>query len=326
MVAMVARRTVTTIQQGSVYKERWTLSDEQPPGTTARQVWFDSAAGEICEIVGEVDGRVVTFQVPYADVDIVPNGAGFYTYIHLPDEPSEDEHMIRWGTTFRRELVFPNSPSFSPSTVVRQFEDTFQRPAGAVGARWKVLVGQPRIFDNTPLFGPDGDNTVGPNWNFFSRYMMRYYQPFNGDDIELSVSLIDKGTGATVIPVCMNSDGSSYLYVGIREYDGTIELGFGTSPDIGVTVPDNGVLEPQITPVAFSTSSSVLTNYKLTYNDTTKRLSFWNSTKTTEIVHWVDDDEIVPHGRGYRYFGIGGNSTLFDSGVQVAYIKAQGTV
>src|SRR6478752_3093383 len=158
---LVARKTVTTIQEGSLYKERFTLTYDAPYGTLARMVFKDSAGADIVEIIALVNGYYVEFRESYDVVAEVPNGAGFYCYIQEPG--SDDWEMVRYGTTFRRQLTFPNSPATATTTVVRQFEDSFQRPAGPVGGRWRTLVGRPKIYDNTEWFGlgPDHPNTVG---------------------------------------------------------------------------------------------------------------------------------------------------------------------
>lgn len=332
-VPMVARKTITTIQEGSVYKESYLLPATPPSGTTVRQEWRDSAGALITEIVGEISGQYAVFQVPYADVADVPNGAGFYCYMQLPTDDPNDEHMVRYGNTFRRQLSFPHSPAISADTLVRQFEDTFQRPAGPVGGRWKILVGRPLILDNTGLFGEQFPKTVGPDWAFYARYFMRYYMPFNSDAIDLSLSVFDKGEGMTIVALNCGADASSYLYVGFKSTlinigqprANTVELGYGVSPDIGdILAPSN--LYPQITPVSVTVSATALTQFRLRYDDVTRTLSLHNSTLSTQYCAWTDNNNYVPHGKGYRYFGIGGRAGMLNGGVQVAYIKAQDSV
>lgn len=329
MTELVARKSVTTIQEGSVYKERYTLSQAQPDGTTARQVFFDSAGVPLAEIFGEVDGRTITFANPYADVAVVPNAAGFYCYIQRSDDSLDDEHMVRYGSVFRRQLTFPSSPSLSVNTTIKVFKDNFQRPAGPVGGRWSVLVGKPRIFDNTEWFGlgEDHPNTVGPDHNFFDRYYMRYYQPFNGDTLDLTVSATKKGNGTTIVSVCGNSTGTSYLYLAFNGADDTVELGVGHSPDIGSILSPSDALEAKTSPVDLEVpGDDGLGTYKLRFDDITKTISFYNADYTVKYLDWVDVDDEVPHGKGYRYFSIGGRAGVFNSGVQLAYIEAAGAV
>jgi hypothetical protein len=328
---LVARKTVTHIQAGSVYKHRWTVPFDPPVGASVRIEFLVSDGSTVATVDGEFDGRYAKFYAPYSEVEVVPNGALFYVYMHIDGEPAEDEHMLYYGSVFRREHVFPNSPAIASDTVVRQFEDSFNRPAGAVGGRWKVLVGRPVIFDNASWWsGYDGPNTVGPQYTFLSRYFMYYYLPFNDDSVELSVSATDKGSGKTIITLCQNSTASSYLYVGFDSAADpeSIELGYGTGPDIGIIGGGYAALEPQVEdPGGIDIpGNNGMATFKIRYDDSTKKLGVYSDDYTTTFAEWVDTGNIVPHGRGYRYFGVGGNSGVLDSGVQIANLKAAGIV
>ena len=327
-VKFVARKTVTYIQEGSVYKDQFTLPFEPDYGSTVREVFLDSAGAQIGEdVVGEIDGRRIQFRTPYANVEAVPNGAVFYIYLHLAGEDPEDEDMAFYGTVFRRQHVFPDSPALTPATVVHEFEDTFQRPAGPVGGRWKVLVGRPRIFDNTEWFtGIDHPNTVGTDVDWFNSFFMYYYVPFNADAVEISLSATKKGAGYSIITLSQNSAGTSYLYVGFTASDNKVVMGYGTGPNLGVSFP-SPQLQPQITPVSLTIpGNNGLGTYKIRFDDITNKLSLYNADMTTLICSWTDTENLVPHGRGYRYFGMAGSSGLLDSGIHLAYIRAHGIV
>lgn len=323
----VARKSVTTIQFGSVYKERYVLPGEAPVGTTARQEWRDSAGAVIAEITGEVDGRYVTFREQYSVVDEIPNGAGFYCYIAFPDEGG-DEHMVRYGTTFLRQLSFPHNPAVTAETVTRRYSDQFQRQPGQVGGKWRILVGKPVIQENDDIFSADKPNTVGNNFAFFSRYFMRYYVPFSGDTVEVRFTALDRGQGILILALCAAADASSFLYVGINTnllHENEAVVGYGTGPDIGsIGSPAN--LYPQGSPVDVPVFDKQLTEFRARYDNVTKKLALYNADLTTEYCSWTDDGDLIPHGKGYRYFGIGGRSALLAGGCQVAYVEAQDAV
>lgn len=323
-IPRVARKTITTIQDGSVYKERWAGQGVFPAGYSARIVFYDSAKNVLSEVYGDLDGSQVLFSVPYADVETVPNGAFFDCLI---TDNTGDDHLFRYGSVFRRQNFFPNSSTDTTSSPVR-YEDDFQRPAGPLGSRWLTLVGQARIFTNPSLAGGNV-NTVGPNYNFFSRYYVRYRDPYESDTVAVALSVIDKGPGTTIFTLATNSDASSYLYVGWyspTSGSNTIEVGYGTAPDVGSLLnPAEDVLVPKDVEI-MNISNTSLDRFRVRYSDMTRTISVYNEDGSTKYLSWTDEDEVVPHGKGCRYFGIGGNTGLFNSGVQVAYAKVQDDV
>lgn len=316
-------KTITTIQEGGIYKERWTcpsVQDPFPTGATAVTIFRDSAGAEILSIDGTFETavpggfRYLTFLEQPDVMGVVPNGCAFEVIVDDTDGPN----YFKYGTVFRRQNFFPHSPTELTTYEPKRFTDTFQRPAGALGGRWRNLLGQPRIFDNAdPL-----PNSVGPNYNFFSRYFTRYYVPFSGDSIDLSISAIDKGSGKTLVAISCNADGTSYLYLMFDSNNDTATLGIGHGTDINT----GANFEVVDGPTALVVPSASAGNYKLRFDEATKEFAFYNSDYTAKWLEWIDEDDVVPHGKGYRYFALAGNSGLFDSGVQVSYVSAANIV
>lgn len=316
-------KTITTIQEGGIYKERWTcpsVNDPFPEAATAQTIFKDSAGAEILRIDGDfqtpIPGgyRHLVFLEQPETMEPIPNGCAFEVIVEDEDGPN----YFKYGTVFRRQNFFPHSPAELAVYEPRRYTDTFQRPAGALGGRWRNLLGQPRIFDNSGSL----PNSVGPNWNFFSRYFTRFYVPFNGDSIDLSISAIDKGSGKTLVGICCNSDGTSYLYLMFDSNANTARLGIGHGTDINTT----SNFEHQVGPVTIDVPNTSVGNYKLRFDEATKEFAFYNSDYTVKHLTWIDEDDLVPHGKGYRYFCLAGNSGLFDSGVQVSYVSAANIV
>lgn len=313
----VGRKTITTLQDGGVYKESWSAGGDPFPMFNASVVteFFDSAGGLILSIDGTVTDREATFLEQPETMVVVPNGAGFRVVITDDEGP----HVIRYGTVFRRQLFFPNSPAEVLTFQPKRYTDSFQRPPGALGGRWKTLLGRPLIFDNTGTI----PNSVGPDFPFFSRYFTRYYQPFTGETVELSISCVDKGDGSTVVAISCNYDASSFLYAKFDSFAGNrVYIGYGTNNDI----TSQFGLQPQAGPATVTIPGNAVANFKIIYDDATKELGIYNSDKTVKYLSWVDSGDLVPHGKGYRYFGIGAQSGLFNSGVQIAYISAANIV
>lgn len=316
-------KTITTIQEGGVYKERWTcpsVSDPFPTGATATTTFKDSAGGEILQIDGTFETpipggyRHLVFLEQPETMEVVPNGAAFEVIVTDTLGPN----YFKYGTVFRRQNFFPHSPAELTTYEPKRYTDTFQRPPGALGGKWRNLLGQPKIFDNTGTL----PNSVGPNWIFFSRYFTRYYVPFNGDSIDLSISAIDKGSGKTLVGICCNSEGTSYLYLMFDSSNDTVTLGIGHGTDINTSAN----FEAQAGPAALVVPSAAVGNYKLRFDEATKDFTLYSSDFVTEILSWTDEDDLVPHGKGYRYFCLAGSAGLLDSGVQVSYVSAANIV
>lgn len=328
----VGRKTIITLQEGGVWNEKWPAEsgDPWPLGATTYTEFYDSSGAVLLSVPGTVDKQYLTYQQLPAVMHPVPNGAGFSVFCVDAVGP----HMVRYGTVFRRQNFFPDSPSSMVTNIPHTFADDFQRPPGAPGGRWKTLVGQPYIFAN-PTTPPAAvlPHTVGAQNNFYPRYFMRYYTPFSGDAIALSIQCLKKGSsGKTVVAVSCSSDGTAYLYAIFDAAANTVGLGIGSLPDISIA----GALSPQVTPVALTVPTTTVGTYQLRYNDLTKEFAFYNADLTTKYVSWVDSGDLAPHGRGYQYFGIGGSSSgsllggLFGfgdaGGIQVGPIRAQDTV
>ena len=100
-VPKVARKTVTHIFNGFAYKERFNLSDTVPSGSSARLIFVDSSGTSIAQTATNVTGRAIEFNVS-ANLGTIPDGAGFYCYLHLGNEAAGKEHLVAYGTTFVR--------------------------------------------------------------------------------------------------------------------------------------------------------------------------------------------------------------------------------
>jgi len=147
--------------------------------------------------------------------------------------------------------------------------------------------------------------------------------PFSGDTITLNTTLVKFGSGKTAIAIACSSDGSSYLAAVFNGGTNTVQICRGIGPDI--SVGGNLIALSDAESLTIATGGTG-TQIKMRYDDVTKTLGVYNNDYTTEYVSWTDDDDEVPHGKGYRYFAIGGTSSADNSGIQVAYIKAQDDV
>ncbi|WP_301119574.1 LtfC-like domain-containing protein [Mycolicibacterium fortuitum] len=281
---------------------------EWPTNATVHTIFYDTAGGTIADIAGTVTPTAITFDVDPSEVDIVPAGAHFETFVVTEDGKN---HQIRYGQVIRKEAYFANRPATDTSAVALQFRDNFYARTGLVGSKWVPVLGKPTIFDNSGAGKPNG---VGPHMTLFVDAAMRYYAPLNSDTATLSFNVLNPGAGKTGIVLCSNADMSSYLFAmfetGIA--NNYLHMGVGQGPI---------ALIDEVTKVPHITADNA--NYKLRYDDQTKKLVLLNSDMTSELITWTDSDEIVPHGPGYRYFGANWQASLASSGVQLTSISAQ---
>ena len=279
--------------------------------SSAYTVFYDSSGGEIARVFGEVTPDKITFDAAPGQVNLVPAGAPYETFL-IDDEGKTK--MIRYGNVVRKEAQFFSAPARNTATRALQFRDDFFNRTGRVGSKWFVTDGRPTIFDHG-----DDPNGVGPNRKFFATAAMRYYAPLNTDSPIISFNLLHKGAGDTCIVVCSNAAMTDYLYVQFHD-PGALEGGID-KVRMGV---GHGPVQPLVQKVPQVNHTVVSnTNYKLRYDDGTKRLSLLTSDMVTEIIGWTDDNDEFPHGPGFRYFGANFQASLFDSGNQLTSISAQ---
>ncbi|MGK2881088.1 MAG: hypothetical protein ACSLE6_09940 [Mycobacterium sp.] len=284
--------------------------DTWPAGASVHTVFYDTAGGVIADIAGVVGYEEIGFNAPPGEVDIIAAGSHFETFLVDGDVVRQ----LQYGTVIRKEARFSNAPATDTSVQVLQFRDNFYARTGLVGSKWVPVLGKPTIFDNSG----DGDpNGVGPHTIFFVDAAMRFYAPLNTDSATVSFNLLNPGAGKTAVVLCSNAAMTSYLFAMFESgiFNNYIHIGRGTGP---IEMIDEGAM----------VSHTVVdnTNYKARYDDFTRRLSLFNSSMTTELAYWVDETEIVPHGPGYRYFGMNWQASLLSSGIQLTSIAAQDQV
>ena len=279
-----------------------------PQESSAYTTFYASDGGVIATVWGEVTPQEIRFDASPGEVDGVPAGAQYETF--LIDGEGRPK-QLRYGQVIRRQAQFFSTPARSTGNQALQFRDDFHNRKGLVGSKWFVTLGRPTIFDNSDDNDPNG---VGPHTVFGADAAMRYFAPLNTNSWLLSFNLLNPGAGKTGIVVGSNAAMTMYRYVMFESgiANNKLHMGRGTGP---INLTD------QVPTVAHTVVDN--TNYKLRYDDATKRFGLWDSGLTTELIGWTDENEIMPSGPGYRYFGANWQSSLFSSGVQLTSISAQ---
>jgi hypothetical protein len=281
---------------------------EWPDNAEVYTVFYDSSGSTIATIDGAVTDSGITFDVDPEDVDMIPAGAGFETF--LVDGQGRP-FKLRYGQVIRKEATFFTPLARSSKALALQFSDNFSTRTGLVGSRWEILDGRPTIFDNSDDEDP---NAVGPNGIFGSRAAMRFQSELNTDSWLMSVRLLNPGAGKTIIAGGCNATMTTGLFVQFESgtLSNYIHVGTGSGP---YTMTD------QIADVAHTVTNNTV--YKIRYDDDTKVFSVLNSDMSTTLASWEDEAGIVPKGQGYRHFAASWQASLTSSGIQLVSISVQ---
>ena len=263
-----------------------------PDDAEVHTVFYDSSAGVIDQFDGEVAANEITFSIPPEDIDVVPAGAPYETFL---TDGEGIVTMLRYGQVIRRQASFftPRATEFAHEAL--QFRDNFYNRKGNPGPKWFTTFGRPTIHDNTAIGLPNGVGALFPTVGgitFTVQAAMRYYRPLNTDSYIVSFNMIFPDPGDTAIVVGSNTAMTSYSYVWFTS-TGKLRMGSGTGP---VTMVQ------QVSEVTHTFVNN--TNYKLRYDNDTRKLALLNSAMTTELISWTDSTGSMPRGEGYRYFGM----------------------
>jgi hypothetical protein len=279
--------------------------EEWPFGAEAHTRFMNSAGAVIADIdADEVTPTAIKFLAQPGDVNAIPAGAQFETFVETDDGPLK----IRYGIVQRPEATFFNRPGASLQQA-QLFRDSLQRTG--LGWRWEPVYGSTKLWDNSGQSLPFG---MGPNVGLFNnqKSALRWYQQAGGDSVESSFTIvmptvIGENNGYTTAVICADQNFTSGLAVTVNSYDHLLGLARVTSPTSVVALG---------APVADTQHND--DNYRVRYNDLTDTLTVYKGTSLSPLITWVDAAHIVPHGNGFRHFGFMFSPTFLETGPQVS--------
>lgn len=278
-----------------------------PDGATAHTRFMNSAGAQVADINAvEVTPEAIRFLAIPADVNDIPAGAKFETFVETPQGPLK----IRYGTVIRPEAKFFDSPARAAQSTARLFTDSLQRTA--LGARWEPVAGGTKLYNNSAQSLATG---MGPNVGLFSNSpsAVRWHEQTLGDTIKVTFTIVmptvfGATNGKTTAVLCADQMFTTGLAVQVDSVNNQLHLAMVNSPTVLT------YLGTAITNVPASNDA-----YTALYNHLTKTLAVYKGTSQTPLgTPWVDVDEVVPHGNGYRHTGFMFKPTSLETGPQVS--------
>jgi hypothetical protein len=308
------RMSVLALSRGSTWNPRpgeppylqAAVGDPWPDGADCYTIFTDTSGSEIATIYADtVTTSAIRFLADPDDVDPIPAGANFATFIETDDGPVQ----IRYGKVIRREPEYVDAPATQLASLALNYTDTF--PTLGLRSNWKAISGRTRVYNNTGSSQPFG---VSANASlFFSQSSIRWDAPLNTDTVKSHVVLLNQGAGKVTIIVCADQRLTSYLAVQFDSSLNRLNMCVGRGPN-AVTYQS----------AALSHTVHDLDDYYVTYDDMTKVLAVYKGTDLTPLKTFTDTLNAVPHGPGYRYAGFAFDTGfLFSPGIEVAGWQAK---
>lgn len=300
-----------TLSRGAVLDKAWpAIRDNFPGGATSQIKFYDPATSAVIATVdGAVTAKALTFL--YADtdtLDTIPNGAKYELFLTTADGP----YKYEYGSIIRRETEFPRvAPAFDLGP--RTFIDTLAR--NAVGRKWLATHGGIAMHD---LGG--GLNAMGPDVGLlFSSAGMRYFRPMATDSWQVQFMIHDTG-----LVIGLGGTGKMRLHMGC---DIMLNVGMSIEIESGISNKyiHTGLVTGPVSTYTTGTSPYATTDgdlWTVTYDDTTKTLSAALNTNPPQI-SWVDENDDLPKGPGFRYWGFSWESSLLATGPVLFSVEAQ---
>jgi hypothetical protein len=290
-----------------------------PAGTTASLVITNSYSQTIATWVGSVSGGKITFDQPAADGDVIPRGSNWQLFA----TSSGVKRLLAQGVVIRNEAPYPDAPPVSSEYDGARYQYSFGTPGYLTDPAWRILQGQPTIYDNSSRTLPNAcsaGSIVGGTLALYGTAAMLWYAPLRTDAVRLTYNTIRSGiysNGELISVICSNYDMTNWVGFRHRQVWGLGNggwLGGWSQDDLSVVVGSG----PYTYTVKASAPGDTENNsyYTAEYNPVSNKFTLWQG--TTQKVQWTDQTNLVNHGLGERYVGFGFKGDVLEAGVQVS--------
>ena len=309
------RWSTLTLSKGSIFANTWQAIKDPFPANSETYIYFyDSGGNEIGRAEGAVSERKLTYLVEPPHLDDIPRGASYELKVITDDGP----YLYEYGNVARREATFYNpGAQLVEANESRLFIDPLDR--NSIGRKWKP------IWGGVAMHGVPGGWGMGSNVGLlFAESAVRYYRPLGGDSFRVKF-------GVYAVPNLSFGAGGSGKMQFLSGMDINSHIGFGVEIEHGlvnrnirtgiITAPtDLNIINSVVQPVGTADYITV------DYSDLTKLYRVYFNENPNPILQWLDDDQYLPKGRGYRYFGFAWDSSLLATGPLLRGVEIQDQV
>lgn len=290
------------------------------PGATAALKLYNNSGTLIDTWTATVgsDLRSITIDQAATSADAIPAGTSWRLYVYEPGAyyVIPQNRVVAQGIFTRTD---PQYPDFSGVALEEAaYSYSFSTPGYLYDPMWRIMQGEPRIYDNSERNLPNGvaaGSRYGGDPVKYGTAAIMWYAPLSGDTVSLSYRTIrnfDNSNGEAWVVICSNYDMTSwagfyhrqqFAYVGAWDQD-ELEIVTGTGP-LEFTTRQ-------------TTRGDTANNsyYTAQYNFSTNTYKLFQGAQ--QLLTWTDTNNIVKHGPGNRYVGFGFRGAKLNAGVQVA--------
>lgn len=290
------------------------------PGTTAQLKVYNAAGTVIDTWPATVSAnlRSITIDQDADDADAIPAGTWWRLYVNEPGDyyVITQRRVVAQGQFTRSDPQYPNFSEIALDAADYQY--SFVTPGYLTDPSWRIIKGEPRIYDNSERNLPNGvaaGSRYGGDPVKYGTAAIMWYAPLNTDTVSLSYRTIrnfDNSNGELWVVISSNYDMTAwagfyhrqqFAYVGAWDQD-ELEIVTGTGPLTFTTRQ--------------TTRGDTANNsyYTAQYNFSTNTYKLFQGAQ--QLLTWTDTNNIVKHGPGRRYVGFGFKGAKLNAGVQIA--------
>ncbi|MCA9915315.1 MAG: hypothetical protein KC496_18305, partial [Anaerolineae bacterium] len=136
-----------------------------------------------------IEGSTATFVQTADDGDAIPAGSSWQLFCDVGGE----SRVLAQGSVVRAEAPFPDAPAKSSEYDGVRYQYSFGTPGLLYDPAWRILTGQPRVYDNSGRSLPNAvaaGSPVGGDLSLFGSCAMLYFAPLNTDAVRLTYNTI----------------------------------------------------------------------------------------------------------------------------------------